>query len=112
MPYRDIPDVNFKLLEFCKYQHSLIKRYEEYIEKNIHAKILKEDCARKFPPAPDDMCVAKRIVIPQTELVVFCDPHVFSNWEQLKFENPLISPDYFMHIAYQELMEKKNAKAD
>ena len=33
-------------------------------------------------------------------------------WNWLKAQTPLISPDYFINIAYKEQEERKNAKTD
>ena len=83
----------------------------EYIEKHIHAKILEEDCSHKS--AFDlDKVVAKRITIPETTLMLLCEPWVAQEWNWLKAQTPLISPDYFISIAYKEQEERKNAKAD
>lgn len=111
MSYRDRLDIPHKFLELCKYQQEIIKQYEEYIEKHIHAEILKEDCAHKSLLDLDKV-VAKRITIPETNIVMLCEPWVIQEWNWLKAQTPLISPDYFINIAYKEQEERKNAKTD
>ena len=106
---RELP---LHFLELCKYQQDIIEQYEEYIEKHIHAKILEENITRKFPPDPDDYVVAKRVTIPETAFTMLCDDRVIKEWNWLKAQTPLISPDYFINIAYKEQEEKKNAKTD
>lgn len=110
MPYRDKIDIPHKFLELCKYQQDIINQYEEYIEKHIHTEILKENITRKIPPDPYDWVVAKRITIPETTFTMLCDDRVIREWEWLKAQTPLISPDYFITMAYKEQEEKKNAK--
>ena len=112
MPYRDRMDIPHKFLELCKYQQDIIKQYETYIEKYIHAEIIKEDCSRKFPPDPQEYVVAKRITIPETTFTLLCEPYVIKEWEWLKAQTPLISSDYFINIAYQEQEERKSVKTD
>jgi hypothetical protein len=111
MPYRDRMDIPHKFLELCKYQQDIIKQYQEYIEKHIHAKILEEDCSRKSALDLDKL-VAKRITIPETNLVLLCEPWVIQEWNWLKTQTPLISPDYFINIAYKEQEERKNADSN
>ncbi len=111
MPYRDRMDIPHKFLELCKYQQDIIKQYEEYIEKHIVAKILEEDCSRKS--ALDlDRVVAKRITIPETNIMMLCEPWVIQEWNWLKAQTPLISPNYFINIAYKEQEEKKNVDSN
>lgn len=99
-------DTNLNLIEYCKYQHSIIKKYEEYIEKYIHAEIKTEN----VPDHLDPMGIVqfKRITIPQVTIMLKCDKGVLRQWEWLKFENPVLSPAYFIKMAYKEQMEKKN----
>lgn len=111
MPYRYKLDVPHKFLELCKYQQDIIKQYEEYIEKHIHAKILEEDCSRKSIFDLDEV-IAKRIIIPETNIMMLCESYVIKEWNWLKAQTPLIAPDYFINIAYKEQEEKKNAKTD
>lgn len=111
MPYRDRMDIPYKFLELCKYQQDIIKQYEEYIEKHIHAKILEEDCSRKSTFDLVEV-VAKRITIPETTFMMLCEPWVIKEWDWLKAQTPLISPDYFINIAYKEQEEKKNANSN
>lgn len=112
MPYRDKIDIPHKFLELCKYQQDIINQYKDYIEKHIHSKILEENTTRKFPPDPQDYVVAKRITIPETTFTMLCEPYIIREWEWLKAQTPLVSPDYFISMAYKEFEEKKNAEAD
>ncbi len=103
--------VNFKLWELCKYQQSIIDTYKEYIEKQIHQKIVDETL--KQPDIDfNRYSVFRYITIPETKLAVRCDPWVHKNWEILQAENPVITPEYFISLAYREMEEKKNAKTD
>ena len=111
MPYRDRMDIPQKFLELCKYQQDIIKHYEEYIEKYIHTAIKEEDCSRKSLFEINEL-VAKRITIPETTFMLLCEPWVLEEWNWLKTQTPLISPDYFIAMAYKEQEEKKNAEAD
>ena len=111
MPYRDRMDIPHKFLELCKYQQEIIKQYQEYIEKHIHAKILEEDCSRKSPFEIKEV-VAKRITIPETTFMLLCESWVLEEWNWLKVQTPLISPDYFIAAAYREQEEKKDAETN
>ena len=111
MPYRDRMDIPHKFLELCKYQQDIIKQYEAYIEKYIHTEIKKEDCSRKSIFALDEV-VAKRITIPETTIMLLCKPWILQEWEWLKAQTPLISPDYFIAMAHKEQEERKDAEAD
>jgi hypothetical protein len=100
--------VNFKLWELCKYQQNIIDIYKEYIEKQIHQKITEETFKQ---PNIDfsQYSVFRHITIPETRMAVSCDPWVHKNWEILQAENPVITPEYFISLAYREMEEKKNA---
>ena len=108
MPYRDRMDIPHKFLELCKYQQEIIRQYETYIEKYIHAEIIKEDCSRKSPFDIEEL-VAKRITIPETTIMLLCEPWALEEWNWLKEQTPLISPDYFIAMAYREQEEKKKS---
>lgn len=111
MPYRDSLDVLHKLLELCKYQQNIIKQYQEYIEKHIYTKILEEDCSHKIGFGLDEV-VAKRITIPETTFMQLCEPWILKEWNWLKAQTPLISPDYFINIAYKEQKERNNVDSN
>jgi hypothetical protein len=103
--------VNFKLWELCKYQQNIINSYREYIEKELHQKI--KDEVLKQPDFDFNQCAYFRhITIPETCLVVKCNPWTFKNWELLQAENPVITPEYFISLAYREREEKKNANSN
>lgn len=111
MPYRDRLDIPHKFLELCKYQQDIIKQYEEYIEKHIVAKILETDTPEPVLFGPKES-LYKRITIPESTIVMRCDPYVVREWNYLKAQTPLIHPDYFLNIAYKEREEKQNAKTN
>lgn len=93
--------VNFKLWELCKYQQSIIDKYKDYIETYIHQKIQEEII--KHPGIDfNETYFIRHITIPETQLVVRCDRWTHHNWELLQAENPLITPEYFINIAYKE----------
>lgn len=108
--HREITDINFKLYELCKYQQSVIQKYEEYIKKYIHSEIKTEDLPD--PKDPRDQVCYRRITIPQATIMLSCEPYVLREWQWLKHEHPLISPDYFIHMAYKEMQETKNASSN
>jgi hypothetical protein len=113
MPYGNNMSVPYKFLELCKYQQEIIKQYEEYIEKHIHAKILEADIPSHDLFGPREITY-RRITIPETTLMIKCDPYILKEWNWLKAQTPLISPNYFLHVAYQEQQEQeaRNAKAN
>jgi hypothetical protein len=103
--------VNFKLWELCKYQQSIIDTYKEYIEKYIHQKIHEE--VTKQPDFDSTQYIyCKHITIPEARLITRCDSWVHKNWEILQAENPVITPEYFISLAYREMEEKKNVETD
>lgn len=113
MPFRDRikDDIPGAFLELCKYQQSIIKQYEEYIEKYLHQHIKEEDRMEYFYEGPlmtPKQCVFKEITLPETKIVLNCSPHVLHTWKWIKETNPLISPEYFIELAYREQEEKKN----
>ncbi len=102
--------VNFKLWELCKYQQNIIDKYKEYIEKYLHQKITDEILK-------DDMdfrqsAYFRHITIPEVRMVTRCDPWVHKNWEILQAEQPVITPEYFISLAYREMEEAENANTD
>lgn len=105
--------INFKLWELCKYQQNIIDIYKEYIEKQIHQKITEETFKQPNFKQPNidfsQDSVFRYITIPETKMAVSCDPWVHKNWEILQAENPVITPEYFISLAYREMEEKKNA---
>lgn len=98
--------INFKLWELCKYQQSIIDKYKDYIEHEIHSKIHEEIVKQ---PSFDfrEQAFFRRITIPQVELVARCDPWVHKNWELLQAESPVITPEYFISLAYREKQEQE-----
>ena len=102
---RDLP---LHFLELCKYQQDIIKRYKEYIESYIHQPI-KEDTASSFDPFDCRTLVVRHFTIPEAHLVANCSAACASEWDYLKTTTPLVSPDYFIEMAYKEYEEKKNA---
>ena len=103
--------INFKLWELCKYQYSIVEKYREYIEKELHQKI-REEIVQQPDLNSQDWCVYKHIDIPQTRLVARCDPSVFRSWELLQMEYPLVTPEYFINIAYKEQKEREDANSN
>ena len=102
--------VNFKLWELCKYQQSVIDIYKDYIEKELHQKI--RDEILKQPDFDfNQHAYFRRIIIPEACMVARCDQWTFKNWELLQAENPVITPEYFISLAYREMEEKKNANS-
>jgi hypothetical protein len=108
---KSIEQINFDLRELCKYQQGIIERYKEYIEKHIVAKILEEDSTDISGPFSSQASF-KRITIPQSTFMLRCEPYLLREWNVLKYETPLISPEYFMNIAYKEQEETKDVNAN
>lgn len=113
MHYRDLvkTDIPGAFIELCKYQQEIIKMYQEYIEKTLHQHIIEKD-TRVDDPLTLTSVVYKEITIPETKLVMNCSPACAFEWKWLKETTPLISPDYFISMAYKESEEKKNAETD
>ncbi len=107
MPFRDRikDDIPGAFIELCKYQQDIIKQYQEYIEKQLHQHIVEKD-TRVGDPFTLTSSVYKEITIPQTTLIMNCSPAVWHEWEWIKETTPLISPDYFIEMAYREREEK------
>ena len=103
--------INFKLWELCKYQQSIIDIYKEYIEKELHQKI-RDEIFKQPEFNFNQYSYFKHITIPETHMVAKCDQLTFKNWELLQAENPVITPEYFISLAYREMEEMKNADSD
>jgi hypothetical protein len=103
--------VNFKLWELCKYQQSIIDKYKEYIEHEIHQKI-HEEIIRQPDLDFRQTAFYRHITIPEVKMVARCDPWVHRNWEIIQVEHPVIAPEYFISLAYREQKEKENAETD
>jgi hypothetical protein len=98
--------VNFKLWELCKYQQNIIDKYKEYIEREIH-QCIQEEITKQPHFEFSEIAYFRHITIPETHLVVRCDPWIQKNWELLQAENPVITPEYFISLAYREQEENK-----
>lgn len=89
------------LYTIINYQQEIIKRYEEYIEKNIHQsikKVTKED----FDVEALTRLEWQRITIPQVDLMMVCDPSVMREYDLIKSEFPLFP----LHLIEQFVEEK------
>lgn len=78
------------LYSVIQYQQEIIKKYQEYIENNIHSKISeynKED----FDARATERIHCKRITIPQVDLMFRCDASVIREYEIIKAEHPICS---------------------
>ena len=107
MPYRDLTktDIPGAFIELCKYQQEIIKLYQEYIEKQLHKHLIEKDTIVDDPLTLTSI-VHKTVTIPETTLVMNCSPACAFEWKWLKETTPLISPDYFIDMAYREREEK------
>ena len=86
------------LYSVIQYQQEIIKKYQEYIENNIHSKI-SEYSKEDFDVRAMEHIHCKRITIPQTDIMMFCDPRVAREYEIIKAEHPICSIDaikYYM----------------
>lgn len=111
MPFRDIAktDIPGAFIELCKYQQDIIKMYQEYIEKYLHQPIKEEEHTEWFYEGSfmeQKQSVFKKITIPETKIIMNCSPACAFEWKWLKAQTPLISPDYFIEMAYKESEEK------
>ena len=107
MPYSDLvkTDIPGAFIELCKYQQEIIKMYQEYIEKQLHQHIVEKE-TRVNDPFTLTSVVYKEITIPEAKLIMNCSPACSFEWKWLKETTPLISPDYFIEMAYKEREEK------
>lgn len=107
MPYRDLvkTDIPGAFIELCKYQQEIIKMYQEYIEKQLHQHIIEKE-TRIADPRTLTSVVYKEITIPEAKLIMNYSPACAFEWKWLKETTPLISPDYFIEMAYKEREEK------
>ena len=107
MPFRDLvkTDIPGAFIELCKYQQEIIKMYQEYIEKQLHQHIVEKE-TRIADPRTLTSVVYKEITIPEAKLIMNCSPACAFEWKWLKETTPLISPDYFIEMAYREREER------
>ncbi len=84
------------LYSIIQYQQEIIKRYEEYIEKNICAQISKTE-KEEFDMRSLRPLNVKRITIPQADFMMLCDPRIAREWEFIKAEHPICSIDAIKH---------------
>ena len=89
------------LYSIIQYQQEIIKRYEEYIENNIHQLIKK--CVREdFDIRAMERVYSQRITIPQTDIMMICDPRVVREFDVIKSEYPVFP----LHLIKQYVEEK------
>lgn len=89
------------LYSIIQYQQEIIKRYEEYIENNIHQPIKK--CVREdFDIRAMERVYSQRITIPQTDIMMICDPRVVREFDVIKSEYPVFP----LHLIKQYVEEK------
>ena len=115
MPFRDRvkTDIPGAFIELCKYQQGIINQYKEFIEKYLHQTIKEEEHVEWFYEGQfmePKQHVFKQITIPETKLLIDCSPACAFEWNWLKETTPLISPDYFIAMAYKE--REENVKTD
>jgi hypothetical protein len=91
------------LYSIIQYQQEIIKRYEEYIEKNIFAQISKTE-KEEFDIRSMRPINVKRITIPQTDFMMLCDPRIAREWDIIKAEHPICSIDAIKY--YMEEIER------
>lgn len=97
----EIPVTFSQLLELCSYQQEILQKYEEYIEQQIISKILEEDFDSDWHNPMGQGCF-KRITIPQSTLMIKCDPSTLKAWEWLKFQRPAFEPEFYINAAFIE----------
>ena len=92
------------LYSIIQYQQDIIKRYEEYIETNIHKKI--EKCDKEdFSPRSNEILHYKRITIPQTDIAMICSPYIASEWQEIKDSSPLLPVSAVRYFITEKLRE-------
>jgi hypothetical protein len=95
--YREI------LYSIIQYQQEVIKKYQEYIETNIHNQITERD-QEYFDVPSCETIHCKRITIPQADLMFKCDASIIREYEMIKAEHPICSIDAIKH--YLEEIER------
>ena len=91
------------LYTIIQHQQELIKRYEEYIEHNICAKISKRE-KEEFDIRSQRPINIKRITIPQADFMMMCDPIIAREYDIIKAEFPVFP----LHLIEQFVEEKLN----
>ena len=94
------------LYAIIQHQQDIIAKYEEYIETNIHQKI-KKVAKEDFDVRALGRVYCQRITIPQTDIMMACDPKVIAEWEEIK----LRYPHYPLPDIKRFIMEKSCKKA-
>lgn len=98
-------EVNEYLLEFCRYQHEIIKAYKEYIENNIHKAIL-ENSVESPNHWSSGWSSFKRVQIPSAEFIIRETPATKRYWNFLQLERPVIEPDIFVKVLFDAAIEQ------
>lgn len=101
---KNIPATFSQLLEICRNQQEMLKKYKDFIEQNIVNKILEEDVGEPWNPM--GRACFKRITIPQSTFMLRCDRSTLTAWKWLQLETPVFEPDYFIKAAFVEEGEK------
>lgn len=92
------------LYTIIKYQQEIIKRYEEYIEKNIHQSI-KKKTKEDFDVEALTRLEWQHITIPQVDLMMVCDSSVMREYDLIKAEFPLF-PLYLIQQYVEEKLKE------
>jgi hypothetical protein len=92
-----------RLYSIIQYQQEVIKRYQEYIETNIHNQITEQD-QEQFDLHSFETIHCKRITIPQADIMFKCDASIIREYEMIKAEHPTCSIDAIKY--YMEEIER------
>ena len=95
------------LYTIIKYQQELIKRYEEYIENNIHRPIQKYS-KEDFDVAANEYIHLQRITIPQADIVMKCDYQIVREYDIIKAEFPIFPIELIEQFVEDKLMKGAN----
>jgi hypothetical protein len=92
------------LYSIIQYQQDIIKRYEDYIETNIHQKIETRE-REEFSPHSNEVIHYKRITIPQADIAMVYSPHIAREWQEIKDMSPLLPCSAVRRLIMEKMAE-------
>ncbi len=108
-------NVNEGIWELCKYQHSQIQQYKEFIEKTILVKILEgyKPVADYVSDDPrrhnwyDKECRVLEVMIPESRFMMLQTPNIQRQWEMLNWDTPVVKPEVYLNLMYKAVEEQE-----
>jgi hypothetical protein len=92
------------LYSIIQYQQDIIKRYEDYIETNIHQKI--ESCEKEdFSPHSNEILHYKHITIPRVDIAMVYSSHIAREWQEIKDMSPLLPCSAVRRLIMEKMAE-------